>query len=50
MAGDMNDVNSLLIRATRGAHSVFIVTSLSEDELKQVLYSSKFYRQILTGS
>ena len=35
VAGDMNDFNSLL-KATKGAHGVFIVTTVSEDEMKQV--------------
>ena len=44
MAGDMNDVSSLL-EATKGAHGVFIVTALSENEMKQVHCSSKFSDQ-----
>ena len=48
VAGDMNDVNSL-IKATRGAHGVFIVTSLSEDEMKQVHYILNFTFNGLLG-
>ena len=51
MAGDMNDVNSL-IKATRGAHGVFILTDFyvtckKEDEIRQVDFFLEFHNQLV---
>ena len=46
MAADMNDMDSLL-KATRGAHGVFILTDFyvtckKEDEIRQVNFSLNY--------
>ena len=51
VAGDMNDMDSLL-KATRGAHGVFILTDFyvtckKEDEIRQVDFFLEFHDEFI---